>query len=108
MLLTIAAAGILHFLKKSSDFTRKFVYDCLPKECRENPFREINMDMSLAQLAGVMKNIGKEVKFFGAGLVPVVGSDMQAWGTKESVEEAVEKGKRLVAETMKTTVNIVR
>ena len=77
------AAELLHFLKTSSDFTRKFVYNCLPEECRE------------------YQNIGKEGLFSLAGRVPFIGSQLQAAGTESSVREAITKGEQLIAETMK-------
>ena len=77
-----AAAGILYYLRKSSDFTKRFVYECLPRECRE-----------------LSDSFVKEGAYFMAGLVPIVGSTVQEWGTEDSVREAIEKGKRLVTET---------
>ena len=84
------AAAMLHFLQKSSDFTKKFVYNCLPEECRE--FK--------------LDNIRHESLHWLVGWVPVVGNDLQASGTEDSVREAIEKGKQLVTETMKATVMV--
>ena len=76
------AAAILYFLQKSSDFTRKFVYDCLPKECREQG------------------DIVTEVAYSVFGLVDRFSNfNLQAVGTEDSVRDAIEKGKQLVDET---------
>ena len=85
------AAGILHFLKKSSDFTEKFINECLPRECRE---------ISL-------NNLHNEGLFFAMSLVPRYGSNLQSSGTETSVREVIAKGKELVAETIKATVKMV-
>ena len=69
------AAEILHFLKKSSDFAKKFVSECLPRERRE-----------------CSVNYGALFRLL----------NLQESGTEESVRKAIEKGKQLVAETMKT------
>ena len=53
------ATTILHLLRKSSDFTHKFVYNCLPRECRE-----LNLD-------GI-GNIGAEGSYFAVGLADKV------------------------------------
>ncbi len=79
------AATILHFLQKSSEFTNKFVYDCLPKECRE---------LSLDGIG----NIAVESSYFMAGWVPFYGSQVQGWATENSVKEVVKKSERLIAE----------
>ena len=84
------AAAMLHFLQKSSDFTKKFVYNCLPEECRE--FKAGNM--------------GHESLHWLVGWVPVVGDHLQSVGTEDSVREAIEKGKNLVIKTMKATVMV--
>ena len=78
------AAGILHHLQRSSEFTKKFVYECLPRECRE------------LSLDGI-RSTAVETTYFVAGLVPLVGSSMQGLATKESVREVVKKGKQLIA-----------
>ena len=77
-------AGILHHLQRSAEFTKKFVYECLPRECRE---------LSLDSLG----NIATEGSYFLAGCVPLVGSSIQGRPTKESVREVVKKGKDLIA-----------
>ena len=80
------AAATLHYLGKSCDFTEKFVHECLPRECRE------------LKLDG-FKNVVTEVVYAGSEYVPVVGSNVQSWATEKSVNEAIEKGKRLMAKT---------
>ena len=78
------AVGILHHLKRSSEFTYKFVYECLPKECRE-----LSLDS--------FSNVAKESAYFAASCVPIFGSKMQGFAAKESVREVVEKGNQLIA-----------
>ncbi len=86
------AATILHFLQKSSEFTHKFVYDCLPKECRE---------LSLDGIG----NIAVESSYFIAGWVPFYGSQLQGSATENSVKEVVKKSERLIAEEIMVGVS---
>jgi len=79
------AAAMLHYLQGNCDFMEKFVYKCLPRECRE---------LSLDSIG----NVAAEGAFFAAGLVPVVGSTLQSHGTEGSVKEAIKKGKQLMTE----------
>ncbi|KAL9986941.1 hypothetical protein ACROYT_G001159, partial [Oculina patagonica] len=79
------AAAILHFLQKSPYFTEKFVEDCLPRECRELTFND-----------GLV---------FMAGFVPGCGEHVQA-GTEDAIREAIMKGERLVAETIRASVEM--
>ena len=78
------AAAILHYLQRSPDFTRRFVHECLPTECRR-------VVVGVSNLA-----------FEGAySLMSFLPNNWQAqeWATEDSVREAVEKGKHLVKET---------
>ena len=88
------AATTLHFLLKSPDFRRKFVYDCLPQECRELSLNSIG-------------NIAAEGSYYAAGWVPIYGSRMQGWATEDSVREVVKKSQRLVAEEVMVDVSKV-
>ena len=83
------AAGILHFLKLSSHFTKKFVYDCLPIECRG------------------FGNIATESSYFVARTVPFVGSKLQEQATEDSVREVIYKGTQLITETVLASVERV-
>ena len=75
-------AALLYHLQKSADFTRKFVYSCLPAVCREQ--------------GGIVT----EGVYFLWGLADrFSGSNLQAEGTEDSVRDAIEKGKQLIAET---------
>jgi len=75
------AATMLYYLQEGSDFTGKFVDDCLPRECCERGC-----------------NVTKWA-YFVCGLADrIFGSNLQAAGTEDSVREAIEKTKRLVAE----------
>ena len=77
-----SAAAVLYYLKKDRVFMKKFVLECLPRECRKISFDRFS--------------IGVEATYFTAGYVPFVGSTLQSWGTEESVKQAIEKGKRLM------------
>lgn len=76
---------LLHYFttcKKSADFTRKFVYECLPRVCREQG------------------DFVTEAGYLVCGFVDrFSGSNLQADGTEDSVRDAIEKGKQLIAET---------
>ena len=88
------AAAMLYFLQRNPDFTRRFVYDILPQECRE-------MVMGVRSLA-------KEGLYHTAGLLSRVGlvrPDIQESATKESVEEVIENGKKLLLELRMVAVN---
>ena len=81
------AASMLHYLQENHDFMKKFIHECLPRECRE---------------LNVLRNGGTEGAYFVAGYLPFVGSTLQSRGTEGSVKEAIEKGKRLMAETRRS------
>ena len=75
-------AALLYHLQKSSDFTAKFISECLPRVCREQG------------------DFVTESAFFLWGLADqFTGSNRQAEGTEGSIREAIEKGKQLIAET---------
>lgn len=75
-------AALLYHLQKSADFTRKFVYDCLPRVCREQ--------------GDFVTEVGYRVWGF---VDRFSGSNLQADGTEDSIRDAIEKGKQLIAET---------
>ena len=79
------AATLLHYLQKS-DFREEFVHECLPKECRESSLNNIH-------------DFGFEAAYAAAGYIGQCGQDWQTRVTEESVKEAIEKGKQLVAKT---------
>ena len=88
------AAAMLYFLQRNPDFTRRFVYDILPQECRE-------------MVIGV-RSLAKEGLYHTAGLLSRVGlvrPDIQESATKESVEEVIENGKKLLLELRMVAVN---
>jgi len=86
------AAAMLHYLRKTCDFPKKFVHECLPRECRELSVNSI-------------RDVAIEAAYFTSGYVPIYGSSLQSWGTEDSVKEAIEKGKRLIAAEMKVGVS---
>ena len=76
------AAGILYYLQRRPDFTRRFVFECLPQDCREVVVRP--------------RNLVGEVAFWTMGIVPVVNQNLQGWASESSVREAIDKGKKLM------------
>ena len=81
------AAAMLYYLPRNAEFTRRFVYQILPQECRE-------IVMGVGSLA-------KEGVYHSAGLLSLVGlvrQDFQESATEESVTEVIEKGKQLMEE----------
>ncbi|XP_015778865.1 PREDICTED: uncharacterized protein LOC107356758 [Acropora digitifera] len=78
------AAGILYYLQRRPDFTRRFVFECLPQDCRKMVVQPVNL---LAELG-----------FWTLGKVPVVNKPLQGWASESSVREAIDKGKELMEE----------
>ena len=78
------AAAILYYLTRRPDFTKRFVFECLPRDCRE-----IVVEAS---------NLAAEVALSTMGWVPLVGRYMQGWASESSVREAIDKGKLLLTE----------
>ena len=77
------AAAILYYLQRRPDFTRRFVFECLPRDCREIVVKP--------------NNLLAEVSFWLTGKVPLAGERLQGYATESSVREAIEKGKLLLA-----------
>ena len=89
------AAEILYFLKKSSEFTKKFVSECLPIVCLGLvPFiRSLFVSVFRPrERRDCSVNEGALFRLL----------NLQESGTEDSVRKAIEKGKKLVVETMKT------
>ncbi|XP_067024555.1 uncharacterized protein [Acropora muricata] len=80
------AAAILYYLQRrpNQDFTRRFVFECLPQECREIELRP--------------RKLARQVGYWLLGSVPGYGDDLQAWALESSVREAIDKGKKLMEE----------
>ena len=78
------AAGILYYLQRRPFFTKRFVFECLPPECRKVVRKPLNL---LAELG-----------FWTMGIVPVVNENLQGWASESSVREAIDKGKELMEE----------
>ena len=78
------AAGILYYLRRSPDFTRRFVFECLPQDCREVVVQPLNLL--------------SELSFATMGIVPVLNKPLQGWASESSVREAIDKGKELMEE----------
>ena len=85
------AAAILYYLQERPDFTERFVSECLPPECRPQEPR----------------NLLTEVGFSLMGSVPVFGESLQGWASESSVREAIDKGKRLLAEIRSERIEMV-
>ncbi|XP_015778868.1 PREDICTED: uncharacterized protein LOC107356762 isoform X1 [Acropora digitifera] len=88
------AAGILYYLQRRPNFTRRFVFECLPRECREVVVQPLNL---LADLG-----------FWTIGKVPVYNKPLQGWATESSVREAIDKGKKLMEEIRRGMLVAVR
>ena len=84
------ATAILYYLQRSPDFTRKFVYDCLPTECFE--------------VAMGVSNLAREGAYSLMSSLPN-NCGAQEWATEDSVREVMEKGKKLLAESRMVPVN---
>ena len=78
------AAAILYYLQRRHDFTRRFVFECLPQDCREVVVQPVNL------LA--------EIGYWTMGIVPVLNKPLQGWASESSVREAIDKGKKLLEE----------
>ena len=79
------AAAILYYLQRSPAFTRRFVFECLPQECRE--------------MVPDARHLATE------GTYMVSSQPIQEWATENSVKEVLEKGKQLLAELRMVAVN---
>ena len=78
------AAAILFYLQRRPDFTERFVFECLPRDCRE-----------IIVQPGIPLD---EVSLWTMGWVPMAGGHLQGWPSESSVREAIEKGKKVLAE----------
>ena len=88
------AAVMLYFLQGNPEFTRRFVYQILPIECRE--------------IVMGVRSLAKEGVYRFAGLLSQVGlvrPDIQESATEASVKEVIEKGKQLLVELKMVAVN---
>ncbi|XP_044182298.1 uncharacterized protein LOC122963071 [Acropora millepora] len=80
------AAALLYYLQRrpNQDFTRRFVFECLPQECRRIVLQP--------------RKLASEVGYWLLGSVPGYGNDLQGWASESSVREAIDKGKELMEE----------
>ena len=100
------AAAILYYLERNPNFTERFVYECLPSECRSHPTPDsvrtwpILLGVYACLATGLLGAIA-----FTAGTIAKITKDK----VKDySIENALEKGKLLLAETRtvrRVTVN---
>ncbi|XP_067024305.1 uncharacterized protein [Acropora muricata] len=80
------AAAMLYYLQRRPDFARRFVFECLPQECREVVVQPLN------RLGQVQRRYGR------MPFVSYTAEDLMGWASESSVREAIEKGKQLLAE----------
>ncbi|XP_067024616.1 uncharacterized protein [Acropora muricata] len=80
------AAAILYYLQRRDDFARRFVFECLPQDCRE------------VQSVNLLRLVNLGIRAMIPSVLPVFGEDLQGWASESSVREAIEKGKQLLAE----------
>ena len=88
------AATMLYYLKRRPDFARRFVFECLPQECREVVIQPLN------RLGQVQRRYGR------MAFVSYTAEDLMGWAPESSVREAIEKGKQLLAEMRSERPNI--
>ena len=92
------AAAILYYLQRRDDFARRFVFECLPQDCRKV------QPLNLYRLAKLGISAMSPVVL----LLPDFGEDLQGWASESSVREAIEKGKQLLTEirSERTTMSV--
>ena len=78
------AAAILYYLQRRPFFTKRFVFECLPRECRE--------------IVVQPRALVSEFSYLVMGAVPLFSDDLQGWASESSVREAIDKGKKLMKE----------
>ena len=78
------AAAILYYLQRRPVFTKRFVFECLPRECRE--------------IVKQPRALTGELSYFAMGAVPRYGDNLQGWALESSVREAIDRGKKLMEE----------
>ena len=71
-------------MQRRPDFTERFVFECLPPDCRE-----------IVVQPGILLD---EVSLWTTGWVPMADGHLQGWASESSVREAIEKGKKVLAE----------
>ena len=86
------AAAMLLYLKENRDFMKRFIHECLPRECR---------GLNVLREGSVIRNVVAEGAFGAAEYLPIIGSTLQSYGTEGSVKEAIKKGERLMDETIR-------
>ena len=90
------AAAILYYLQRRPDFARRFVFDCLPPQCL--PLEVVEQP----------RNSLAEFGFKAMGYVPFYGEGLQEWASEDSVREAIDKVKQLLAEIRSERIEMVR
>ncbi|XP_068678870.1 uncharacterized protein [Montipora foliosa] len=98
---TTSAATILYYLKQRTNFAKRFVYECLPSECRGSETgssRKSWLLLGAGLLAGIVYPPAVAIAAVGAG-ASHIAEKMQH---KNSVREAMNKGKLLLSETRTT------
>ena len=81
------AAAMLYYLQGSTDFTRRFVHDCLPRGCREHCRRS-------------------DLGFSAMSAVPLAARHLKKQAVERSVKKVIDKGKDLMAEIRRKRTDI--
>ena len=76
------AASLLYYLQRSPDFARIFVYECLPRDCRE----------VVEQPGSLLADVG----FWAMASLPLFGEGFQRWASESPVRRAIGKGKEFM------------
>ena len=86
------AAAILYYLQRRDDFARRFVFECLPQDCREASLLKKRLaKLGFWAMSSVLLPDPSELR-------PDLSERLQGWASESSVREAIEKGKQLLAE----------
>ena len=78
------AAAIHYYLQLRPYFIRRFVFECLPQDCRKVVLQPRELLVGF-----VFETMGK---------VPLLNKPLQGWAPEDSVREAIDKGKKLMEE----------
>ena len=89
------AAEILYYLQTNPDFTRRFVHECLPSQCRQKRSPSFSYGPAVFAGVGLLTLLGGPLGLI-AGLEVAASARRQE--KENSVREAIEKGKHLLVE----------
>lgn len=98
------AAEILYYLQTNPDFTRRFVHECLPSQCRQKRSPSVSYWPAVfAAGVGVLTVLGGPFSLIVGSAAAASATASFDYATRKqekenSVREAIEKGKHLLAE----------